>query len=68
MASKRRLRKKACTRKKTHESQVAAEGHAKRLGFPYVAYDCKFCGGWHVGRPNSRQRQSLEAKASNRRN
>jgi hypothetical protein len=67
MSSKRRLRRKKCTRKIKHDSEDAAlaiikkmrkTGTTKRLR----AYKCNFCGGWHVGQPNARIRQSIRAR------
>lgn len=57
MASKRRIRRKACTSKKRHDSPEAAWSAAKSLkrsGKDYKfgvlgAYRCGFCKGWHIG-------------------
>ena len=60
MASKRRLRRRACTQKMKHETRRSAQGHADRLPGPpgtYAPYRCDFCGGWHVGRPRRKGRR-----------
>ncbi len=62
MASKRRLRRRACEGKVRHDIESGAAAHKQRLGFPFVYYKCQFCSGWHVGRPDKRKRQSLRAK------
>jgi hypothetical protein len=62
MASKRRLRRRSCKSKVRHIDQTAAVAHARHLGFQHRAYKCKFCGGWHVGRPNKKIKQSAEAR------
>lgn len=54
MASKRRLRRNACTGKQRHATQEQAVAHAihhrKHLGGSWLsAYRCRFCNGWHVG-------------------
>lgn len=67
MASKRRLRRRACTSKKKHERNTAV-GIAKSMrqrGKMVSAYSCKFCGGWHVGRLNKAARRSLAGRLHN---
>lgn len=55
MASKRRLRRKACTGKIRHADALAAFAHIRALfrskGYQghLNAYRCGFCGGYHVG-------------------
>jgi hypothetical protein len=59
MASKRQLRKKMCTNKRTGEpkprfpSEAAAANEARRLrersSLRVSAFHCPFCGHWHVG-------------------
>ena len=57
MASKRHARQRTCTTKRGHDNADAARNHARWLskrdpfGQKWVAYRCKFCGLWHVGRP-----------------
>lgn len=61
MASKRRLRRKMCTRKKRYTTQQEGwnqiwhiRQEKKRAGIPggqqLHVYKCDFCGGWHIGR------------------
>ncbi len=66
MASKRNQRRRSCKSKFKHLDRESAQKHAYRLGKNHMPYRCKFCGGWHVGRPNKRKRISLSAKARNR--
>ena len=56
MASKRRIRRQSCARKRRHESRDQANVQVSRLirggktrGGKVIAYACPFCGGWHVG-------------------
>lgn len=52
MASKRAIRRKACTGKVRHRDQTAAVSHSARLnrgGEQTHAYTCPHCRGWHVG-------------------
>lgn len=54
MASKRRLRRKACGDKVRHPTQTAAVRHLIKLQRKDFArgmrsYRCRWCGGWHVG-------------------
>lgn len=64
MASKRRVRNRACGRKKRHESQETATKEMNRLirvrrvgDSPLSVYRCPWCGGWHVGhRPMQRSK------------
>jgi rubrerythrin len=67
MASKRRLRRKACGDKQRHDSEDAAKRHAihlrKKTEVYYQTYKCKFCGKWHIGRPDRKTKQALRAKA-----
>lgn len=70
MASKRRIRRNACTSKRRHDNPDAAWAAAKALrksgkdyksarlvggGVRLSAYRCKFCGGWHIGHSVSRR-------------
>lgn len=56
MASKRRIRNRACSRKKRHDTATAAKKEMNRLvrfrriddGVLHV-YRCPWCSGWHVG-------------------
>jgi len=64
MSSKRRLRKNSCTGKKRFNCQDAMDNSKAASMFArtkYMAYKCKFCGWWHVGRPNQRILQGIRA-------
>lgn len=54
MASKRRIRRRACTGKQRHADEQGAQAHVRSLYAKGIAgrraYRCKFCGGYHVGR------------------
>jgi hypothetical protein len=70
MASKRAQRRKVCGDKDAYSSAAAAEGsikHAQRNGHWVRAYTCPHCHQWHIGHPPRSVRQSLAAKARNRR-
>lgn len=61
MSSKRRLRRRSCANKQTHQTETEAVAHAISLGRAHDtrgtrwrAYRCRFCGLWHVGRPPRR--------------
>ena len=43
--------KRTCLRKKRHPSVESARAEAARLGDGNEAYKCRYCVGWHVGRP-----------------
>lgn len=52
MASKRAIRRRACMSKVRHETKAAAmrarwKYHSRGCGLS--AYQCRFCGGWHIG-------------------
>lgn len=70
MASKRNLRRKACTGKVRYDNanaaQQAAHSACRNTGGWIVAYGCKFCGGHHIGHPPARVRQSIKARKENR--
>jgi len=63
MASKRHIRRRSCESKIKHLDLKAAKHHAwkigKKTGEKYYPYKCKFCNGYHVGRPNYRIVQSI---------
>ena len=63
MASKRHLRRKACTGKVRYETAQAAQHAAtaacRRANAWIVAYGCRFCGGHHIGHPPRHVRQSI---------
>lgn len=67
MASKRRERRRSCEGKVAHTTAGEAWREAARLrrlndGGTWQAYRCSRCGFWHVGRPNARQRQAMNAR------
>lgn len=70
MASKRRLRRKACTGKEPYPDRVNAAQAAKRSSqathTTIWPYKCEFGNHWHIGHPPARVwravRQSLEAR------
>lgn len=54
MSSKRRLRRKRCERKTRFAEKEGALGAARHTrtatgSGPMSAYECPWCGGWHVG-------------------
>lgn len=53
MASKRRLRRKACGNKVKHanlaNAQIAAHNSARKFKQRLSAYKCQYCGSYHVG-------------------
>jgi hypothetical protein len=54
MASKRKLRRRACEGKVRFESRDAAERKRRFVYRDYNekalnVYKCRFCGGWHLG-------------------
>lgn len=69
MASKRAQRRKACgkTRYDTAAAAKPAIEWAQKRGEWVRAYTCGHCHGWHIGHPPRSVRQSLSAKARNRR-
>lgn len=68
MASKRRLRRRSCEGKRYHSDQTSAVRHLISLrDSSQMTYKCQFCNGWHVGRPNRRIRQFIQATQSNKR-
>lgn len=62
MASKRRLRRKACTGKVRHASQDDANLAKYKSGFKgVIPYRCKHCNGFHLGHPPKEIRQAIAA-------
>lgn len=65
MASKRRLRRKACGNKQRFATQDAAIAALRALTrsrgwHGYMApYRCSFCGGFHYGHPPQHVRQAI---------
>lgn len=70
MASKRNVRRKACTGKvrftDAAAAQTAASQACRRTGQWIVAYGCKFCGGHHIGHPPAHVRQSIKDRQRSR--
>lgn len=64
MASKRRIRRKACEGKKCFDSQLSASRVTSRFRKQnewLMTYKCKFCHNWHIGHPNAKQKQGFAA-------
>lgn len=67
MASKRRLRRKACGKKTRYDSQdeavKALRALTRAIGWQgyMVPYRCAFCHGFHFGHPPKRVRQAIGA-------
>ena len=63
MASKRRLRRKACTGKVRFDTAQAAQAAACRRAHAWiVASGCRFCGGHHSGHPPKNVRYAIKAR------
>ena len=67
MASKRHQRRRSCESKVAYatkdEATRAAAGLRKSFfGGSWSAYRCEWCGRYHVGRQNARQRQAMAAR------
>ncbi len=67
MSSKRRIRRRSCGSKVGYDDKTAAVAAAGALrkkyeGGTYQAYRCEFCGRWHVGRPNAKERRATAAR------
>lgn len=60
MASKRRLRRRACEQKKRYESKEDATNHG--VFDNLVAYNCPHCHGWHVGRRKQKQIRAVRQR------
>lgn len=65
MASKRRLRRKACEGKRKYSREEAATA-ARRLAFDKSTrvneYNCPHCPFWHVGHPPKRMKAAMNFK------
>ena len=62
MSSKRQVRRKQCAGKKKHPTEqaaIVAMVHTPATGL--AVYRCGFCGAYHVGHMNKRQRQGRNA-------
>lgn len=68
MASKRAIRRKACTGKTQHDTIEKAYGHKHSLlalGETNIdVYKCKFCGFWHVGHRDAKSKAVIRSKAN----
>jgi hypothetical protein len=62
VSSKRRIRRRSCEGKQRHEDETGAVAHCKSLGWSWRAYRCKFCKGWHVGRPTKKAKMAMRAR------
>lgn len=65
MASKRHLRRHQCERKEKHSKDEAfaiAVKMRRSKGQTLDAYQCPFCGNWHVGRRNRKVQQTISAR------
>lgn len=61
MASKRRLRRKACDGKKRHKTLDGAKTAVAKCQYQGVhAYKCGFCNGYHIGHRPDKIRKSIE--------
>ena len=57
MASKRRIRRRACTNKRRYVDRDEVEHslvYWKRRGHRYTIYHCHHCGGWHLSKKKER--------------
>lgn len=65
MASKRRLRRKACEGKVRYKSSKSAHNEAMRrsrmTGHRLNSYRCEFCGGHHIGHMPYKIKQRIAA-------
>jgi hypothetical protein len=63
MSSKRLVRRKQCAGKIKHATEQAAiTAMIHTPGTGLAVYRCKFCGSYHVGHMNKRQRQGRNAR------
>jgi hypothetical protein len=56
------MRRRSCKAKIKHVDIEKAVHHAQRIGNGSIAYPCKFCGGWHVGRQSKKRLAFIKAK------
>ena len=75
MASKRRIRRKSCERKRRYPTYESAYGHLlkyQRMNVGHlnsrrkVVYTCSFCGGFHIGTPKHKPDPLLPRNKSGR--
>ena len=68
MASKRRLRRRACGSKRRYLTErdaraaISSLRHHTGQADLLTTYRCDFCNGFHFGHPPARVRQSMAAK------
>lgn len=66
MASKRRLRRRACLGKVRYSiGSVAQEAARKTSGLVHsrlLAYKCVYCNGYHIGHTPARLRQAAQSR------
>lgn len=73
MASKRAIRRRACTGKHRYNSAAEAGraivllNHARGYQGTLTTYHCKFCGGFHFGHPPANVRHAMEGRSHDRR-
>lgn len=73
MASKRRLRRRACGTKRKFATQALASDEIRRrirvtkgeMGGRLAPYHCEFCGQYHIGHPPAAVRQSMADRRAN---
>ena len=64
MSSKRAVRRKSCEGKMRHATEDAAICAMKKTpSLGLAVYRCPFCGSYHVGHMNKRQRQGRYARS-----
>ena len=62
MSSKRKMRRKSCLGKLRHKDEASAVyAMARTGGVGLRVYICKFCGFYHVGHMNLRQKKGMAA-------
>lgn len=65
MSSKRRIRRRQCGHKRRYADAIAAGNVARYFrhqGQHLAPYRCPWCGWWHIGHPNKRQKQAMKAR------
>jgi hypothetical protein len=68
MASKRRIRRRACKRKVRYPAHDAAQAAIRAQNLRgRMPYPCRWCGGWHVGRPTAGKRKAIEKRMEEQR-
>ena len=49
MSKKKLIKRRSCTSKVRHKDERTAKVVAKKVGTGLIAYECRFCKGWHTG-------------------